>query len=201
MNRTWLTILNEIVNSETNELSVKIKYYNKSIKLRVDKYHHYLRNHSKLDSIMSIIINLENILGYSVTEIQKDDNTTYIIQKDGIKHIKCNSKFLYNSDDIIPDCIDDEYTGYFELKKTSAILQNITFKTAGNKVCINLTYISDKPFVIAEIDINGHKRTILYEKISGVDGNIELTVLKGLTDSELIIRKITDLITMYTIYM
>ena len=201
MNRTWLTILNEIVNSETNELSVKIKYYNKSIKLRVDKYHHYLRNHSKLDSIMSIIINLENILGYSVTEIQKDDNTTYIIQKDGIKHIKCNSKFLYNSDDIIPDCIDDEYTGYFELKKTSAILQNITFKTAGNKVCINLTYVSDKPFVIAEIDINGHKRTILYEKISGVDGNIELTVLKGLTDSELIIRKITDLITMYTIYM
>lgn len=201
MNRTWLTILNEIVNSETNELSVEIKYYNKSIKLRVDKYHHYLRNHSKLDSIMSIIINLENILGYSVTEIQKDNSTTYIIKKDGIKNIKCNSKFLYDSDDIIPDCIDDEYTGYFELKKTSAILQNITFKTASNKVCINLTYISDKPFVIAEIDINGHKRTILYEKISGVDGNIELTVLKGLTDSELIIRKITDLITMYTIYM
>lgn len=201
MNRTWLTILNEIVNSETNELSVEIKYYNKSIKLRVDKYHHYLRNHSKLNSIMSIIINLENILGYSVTEIQKDNSTTYIIKKDGIKNIKCNSKFLYDSDDIIPDCIDDEYTGYFELKKTSAILQNITFKTASNKVCINLTYISDKPFVIAEIDINGHKRTILYEKISGVDGNIELTVLKGLTDSELIIRKITDLITMYTIYM
>ena len=201
MNRTWLTILNEIINSETNKLSVEIKYYNKSIKLRVDKYHHYLRNHSKLDSIISIIINLENILGYSVTEIQKDNSTTYIIKKDGIKNIKCNSKFLYDSDDIIPDCIDDEYTGYFELKKTSAILQNITFKTAGNKVCINLTYISDKPFVIAEIDINGHKRTILYEKISGVDTSIELTVLKGLTDSELIIRKITDLITMYTIYM
>ena len=201
MNRTWLTILNEIINNETNELSVEIKYYNKSIKLRVDKYHHYLRNHSKLDNIMSIIINLENILGYSVTEIQKDNSTTYIIKKDGIKNIKCNSKFLYDSDDIIPDCIDDEYTGYFELKKTSAILQNITFKTAGNKVCINLTYISDKPFVIAEIDINGHKRTILYEKISGVDTSIELTVLKGLTDSELIIRKITDIITMYTIYM
>lgn len=201
MNRTWLTILNEIINNETNEMSVEIKYYNKSIKLRVDKYHHYLRNHSKLDSIMSIIINLENILGYSVTEIQEDDNTTYIIQKDGIKHIKCNSKFLYDSDDIIPDCIDGEYTGYFKLKKTSAILQNIAFKTASNKICINLTYISDKPFVIAEIDINGHKRTILYEKISGVDTSIELTVLKGLTDSELIIRKITDLITMYTIYM
>lgn len=201
MNRTWLNILNEIINSETNKLSVKIKYYNKSIKLRVDKYHHYLRNHSKLDSIISIIINLENILGYSVTEIQKDDSTTYIIKKDGIKNIKCNSRFLYDNDSIIPDRIDDEYTGYFELKKTSAILQNITFKTAGNKVCINLTYISDKPFVIAEIDINGHKRTILYEKISGVDTSIELTVLKGLTDSELIIRKITDLITMYTIYM
>lgn len=201
MNRTWLTILNEIINSETNELSVEIKCYNTSIKLRVDKYHHYLRNYSKVDSIMSIIINLENLLGYSVTEIQEDDSTTYIIKKDGIKNIKCNSKFLYDSDDIIPDCIDDEYTGYFELKKTSAILQNIAFKTAGHKVCINLTYISNKPFVIAEIDINGHKRTILYEKISGVDGNIELKVLKGLTDSELIIRKITDLITIYTIYM
>lgn len=201
MNRTWLTILNEIINSETNKLSVKIKYYNKSIKLRVDKYHHYLRNHSKLDSIISIIINLENILSYSVTEIQKDDSTTYIIKKDGIKNIKCNSRFLYDNDSIIPDRIDDEYTGYVELKKTSAILQNITFKIAGNKVCINLTYISDKPFVIAEIDINDHKRTILYEKISGVDTSIELTVLKGLTDSELIIRKITDLITMYTIYM
>ena len=201
MNRTWLTILNEIINSETNKLSVKIKYYNKSIKLRVDKYHHYLRNHSKLDSIISIIINLENILGYSVTEIQKDDSTTYIIKKDGIKNIKCNSRFLYDNDSIIPDRIDDEYTGYVELKKTSAILQNIAFKTAGHKVCINLTYISNKPFVIAEIDINGHKRTILYEKISGVDGNIELKVLKGLTDSELIIRKITDLITIYTIYM
>lgn len=201
MNRTWLTILNEIINSETNKLSVKIKYYNKSIKLRVDKYHHYLRNHSKLDSIISIIINLENILGYSVTEIQKDDSTTYIIKKDGIKNIKCNSRFLYDNDSIIPDRIDDEYTGYVELKKTSAILQNITFKIAGNKVCINLTYISDKPFVIAEIDINDHKRTIRYEKISGVDTSIELTVLKGLTDSELIIRKITDLITMYTIYM
>ena len=201
MNRTWLTILNEIINSETNELSVEIKCYNTSIKLRVDKYHHYLRNYSKVDSIMSIIINLENLLGYSVTEIQEDDSTTYIIKKDGIKNIKCNSKFLYDSDDIIPDCIDDKYTGYFELKKTSAILQNIAFKTAGHKVCINLTYISNKPFVIAEIDINGHKRTILYEKISGVDGNIELKVLKGLTDSELIIRKITDLITIYTIYM
>ena len=210
MNRTWLTILNEIINSETNELSVEVKCYNKSMKVRVDKYHHYLRNHSKidniisdikLDSIRSIMINLENLLGYNVTEIQEDDSTNYIIKKDGIKHIKCNSKFLYDSDDIIPDCIDDEYTGYFELKKTSAILQNITFKTAGHKVCIKLTYISNKPFVIAEIDINGHKRTILYEKISGVDGNIELTVLKGLTDSELIIRKITDLITIYTIYM
>lgn len=141
MNRTWLTILNEIINSETNELSVEIKCYNTSIKLRVDKYHHYLRNYSKVDSIMSIIINLENLLGYSVTEIQEDDSTTYIIKKDGIKNIKCNSKFLYDSDDIIPDCIDDEYTGYFELKKTSAILQNIAFKTAGHKVCINLTYI------------------------------------------------------------
>ena len=210
MNRTWLTILNEIISSETNELSVEIKCYNKSMKVRVDKYHHYLRNHSKidniisdikLDSIRSIMINLENLLGYNVTEIHKDDSTTYIIKKNDIKHIKCNSKFLYDSDDIIPDCIDDEYTGYFKLKKTSAILQNITFKTAGNKVCINLTYISDKPFVIAEIGINGHKRTILYEKISDVDGNIECTVLKGLTDSELIIRKITDLITMYTIYM
>lgn len=210
MNRTWLTILNEIISSETNELSVEIKCYNKSMKVRVDKYHHYLRNHSKidniisdikLDSIRSIMINLENLLGYNVTEIHKDDSTTYIIKKNDIKNIKCNSKFLYDSDDIIPDCIDDEYTGYFKLKKTSAILQNITFKTAGNKVCINLTYISDKPFVIAEIGINGHKRTILYEKISDVDGNIERTVLKGLTDSELIIRKITDLITMYTIYM
>ena len=137
MNRTWLTILNEIINSETNKLSVKIKYYNKSIKLRVDKYHHYLRNHSKLDSIISIIINLENILGYSVTEIQKDDSTTYIIKKDGIKNIKCNSRFLYDNDSIIPDRIDDEYTGYVELKKTSAILQNITFKIAGNIENIN----------------------------------------------------------------
>lgn len=201
MNRTWLTILNEIINSETNELSIEVKCYNKSMKVKVDKYHHYLRNSSKIDSIMSIMINLENLLGYNVTEIQKDDSTTYIIKKDGIKNIKCNSKFLYDSDDIIPDCIDDEYTGYFELKKTSAILHDITFQATGHKVSINLTYISDKPFVIAEIDINGHKRTILYEKISGVDGNIELTVLKGLTDSELIIRKITDLITMYTIYM
>lgn len=81
MNRTWLTILNEIINSETNELSVEIKCYNTSIKLRVDKYHHYLRNYSKVDSIMSIIINLENLLGYSVTEIQEDDSTTYIIKK------------------------------------------------------------------------------------------------------------------------
>ena len=210
MNRTWLTILNEIINSETNEISVEVKQYNKSMKLRVDKYHHYMRNHSKidniisdikLDSIRSIMINLENLLGYNITEIQEDDSTNYIIKKDGIKNIKCNSKFLYDSDDIIPDCIDDKYTGYFELKKTSAILQNIAFETAGHNVNINLTYISDKPFVIAEIDINGHKRTILYEKISGVDGSIELTVLKGLTDNGLIIRKITDLITIYTIYM
>lgn len=201
MNETWLTILNEIINSETNEVNVEVKQYHTSIKLRVDKYHHYLHDYSKLDRIMGIMINLENILGYSVTEIQDDDSTTYIIKKDGIKNIKCNSKFLYDSDDIIPDCIDDEYTGYFELKKTSAILQNITFKTAGNKVCINLTYISDKPFVITEIDINGHKRNILYEKISGVDADIELAVLKDLTDSELIIQKIIDLITIYMIYM
>lgn len=210
MNRTWLTILNEIINSETNEVSVEIKQHNKSMKLRVDKYHHYLRDYSKIDSIISsikldsirsIMINLENILSYNVTEIQEDDSITYIIKKDGIKNIKCNSKFLYDSDDIIPDCINDEYTGYVELRKTSAILQNIAFKTAGHKVCINLTYISDKPFAIAEIDINSHKRTILYEKISGVDGSIELKALKSLTDRELIIRKITDLTTMYTIYM
>ena len=210
MNETWLTILNEIINSKTNEISVEVKQHNKSMKLRVDKYHHYLRNHSKidniidaikLDSIRSIMINLENILDYSVTEIQEDDSTTYIIKKDGIKNIKCNSNFLYDSNDIIPDRIDGEYTRYFELRKASAILQNITFKTAGNKVCINLTYISDKPFVIAEIDINGHKRTILYEKISGVGKEIELAELKDLTDNELIIRKVTDLITIYTIYM
>lgn len=28
MNRTWLTILNEIINSETNELSVEVKCHN-----------------------------------------------------------------------------------------------------------------------------------------------------------------------------
>ena len=210
MNETWLTILNEIINSETNEISVEVKQHNKSMKLRVDKYHHYLRNHSKidniidaikLDSIRSIMINLENILDYSVTEIQKDDSITYIIKKDGIKNIKCNSKFLYDNDDIIPDHIDGEYTGYFELRKASATLQDIVFETAGHKVCINISYITDKPIVIIELNIDGHKRNILYEKISGVDAIVELTVLKGLTDNELIIRKITDLITIYMIYM
>lgn len=210
MNRTWLTILNEIINSETNEISVEVKQHNKSMKLRVDKYHHYLRNHSKIDSIInsikldsirSIMINLENILGYSVTEIQEDDSTTYVIKKDGIKNIKCNSKFLYDSDDIIPDCIDCEYTGYFELRKTSATLQDIVFETAGHKVCINISYITDKPVVIIHLDIDSHKRNILYEKISGVGKEIELAELKDLTDNELIIRKVTDIITIYTIYM
>ena len=147
------------------------------------------------------MINLENILDYSVTEIQEDDSTTYIIKKDGIKNIKCNSKFLYDNDDIIPDHIDGEYTGYFELRKASATLQDIVFETAGHKVCINISYITDKPIVIIELNIDGHKRNILYEKISGVDAIVELTVLKGLTDNELIIRKITDLITIYMIYM
>lgn len=210
MNETWLTILNEIINSETNEISVEVKQHNKSMKLRVDKYHHYLRNHSKIDniidaikfdSIRSIMINLKNILDYSVTEIQKDDSTTYIIKKDGIKNIKCNSNFLYDSNDIIPDRIDCEYTGYFNLKKTSATLQTIMFVTAGHKVCINISYITNKPFAIAEIDIDDHKRNILYEKISGIGKEIELAELKDLTDNELIIRKVTDLITIYTIYM
>jgi hypothetical protein len=201
MNETWLTILNEIINSETNEVNVEVKQYNKSMKLRVDKYHHYLRNYSKIDSIMGIMINLENILGYSVTEIQDDDSTTYIIKKDDIKNIKCNSNFLYDSNDIIPDRIDCEYTGYFNLKKTSATLQTIMFVTAGHKVCINISYITNKPFAIAEIDIDDHKRNILYEKISGVGKEIELAELKDLTDNELIIRKVTDLITIYTIYM
>lgn len=201
MNETWLTILNEIINSETNEVNVEVKQYHTSIKLRVDKYHHYLHDYSKLDRIMGIMINLENILGYSVTEIQDDDSTTYIIKKDGIKNIKCNNNFLYNSDDIIPDHIDGEYTGYFNLKKTSATLQTIMFVTAGHKVCINISYITNKPFAIAEIDIDDHKRNILYEKISGVGKEIELAELKDLTDNELIIRKVTDLITIYTIYM
>lgn len=201
MNETWLTILNEIINSETNEVSVEVKQYNTSIKLRVDKYHHYLHDYSKLDRIMGIMINLENILGYSVTEIQDDDSTTYIIKKDGIKNIKCNSNFLYDSNDIIPDHIDGEYTGYFELRKASATLQDIVFETAGHKVCINISYITNKPFAIAEIDIDDHKRNILYEKISGVGKEIELAKLKDLTDNELIIRKVTDLITIYTIYM
>lgn len=201
MNETWLTILNEIINSETNEVNVEVKQYHTSIKLRVDKYHHYLHDYSKLDRIMGIMINLENILGYSVTEIQDDDSTTYIIKKDSIKNIKCNSNFLYNSNDIIPDRIDCEYTGYFNLKKTSATLQTIMFVIAGHKVCINISYITNKPFAIAEIDIDDHKRNILYEKISGVGKEIELAELKDLTDNELIIRKVTDLITIYTIYM
>lgn len=201
MNETWLTILNEIINSETNKVNVEVKQYHTSIKLRVDKYHHYLHDYSKLDRIMGIMINLENILGYSVTEIQDDDSTTYIIKKDSIKNIKCNSNFLYDSNDIIPDRIDCEYTGYFNLKKTSATLQTIMFVTAGHKVCINISYITNKPFAIAEIDIDDHKRNILYEKISGVGKEIELAELKDLTDNELIIRKVTDLITIYTIYM
>lgn len=201
MNETWLTILNEIINSETNEVNVEVKQYHTSIKLRVDKYHHYLHDYSKLDRIMGIMINLENILDYSVTEIQDDDSTTYIIKKDGIKNIKCNSNFLYDNNDIIPDRIDCEYTGYFNLKKTSATLQTIMFVTAGHKVCINISYITNKPFAIAEIDIDDHKRNILYEKISGVGKEIELAELKDLTDNELIIRKVTDLITIYTIYM
>lgn len=201
MNETWLTILNEIINSETNEVNVEVKQYHTSIKLRVDKYHHYLHDYSKLDRIIGIMINLENILGYSVTEIQDDNSTTYIIKKDGIKNIKCNSNFLYNSDDIIPDHIDGEYTGYFKLRKTSTTLQDIVFKTAGHKVCINISYITNKPFAIAEIDIDDHKRNILYEKISGVGKEIELAELKDLTDNELIIRKVTDLITIYMIYM
>lgn len=201
MNETWLTILNEIINSETNEVNVEVKQYHTSIKLRVDKYHHYLHDYSKLDRIMGIMINLENILGYSVTEIQDDDSTTYIIKKDSIKNIKCNSNFLYDNNDIIPDRIDCEYTGYFNLKKTSATLQTIMFVTAGHKVCINISYITNKPFAIAEIDIDDHKRNILYEKISGVGKEIELAELKDLTDNELIIRKVTDLITIYTIYM
>lgn len=201
MNETWLTIPNEIINSETNEVNVEVKQYHTSIKLRVDKYHHYLHDYSKLDRIMGIMINLENILGYSVTEIQDDDSTTYIIKKDSIKNIKCNSNFLYDNNDIIPDRIDCEYTGYFNLKKTSATLQTIMFVTAGHKVCINISYITNKPFAIAEIDIDDHKRNILYEKISGVGKEIELAELKDLTDNELIIRKVTDLITIYTIYM
>lgn len=201
MNETWLTILNEIINSETNEVNVEVKQYHTSIKLRVDKYHHYLHDYSKLDRIMGIMINLENILGYSVTEIQDDDSTTYIIKKDSIKNIKCNSNFLYDSNDIIPDRIDCEYTGYFNLKKTSATLQTIMFIKAGHKVCINISYITNKPFAIAEINIDDHKRNILYEKISGVGKEIELAELKDLTDNELIIRKVTDLITIYTIYM
>lgn len=201
MNETWLTILNEIINSETNEVNVEVKQYHTSIKLRVDKYHHYLHDYSKLDRIMGIMINLENILDYSVTEIQDDDSTTYIIKKDSIKNIKCNSNFLYDNNDIIPDRIDCEYTGYFNLKKTSATLQTIMFVTAGHKVCINISYITNKPFAIAEIDIDDHKRNILYEKISGVGKEIKLAELKDLTDNELIIRKVTDLITIYTIYM
>ena len=37
MNRTWLTILNKIINSETEKISIEVKHYDNFIKLKINK--------------------------------------------------------------------------------------------------------------------------------------------------------------------
>lgn len=199
MNRTWLTVINEIVSNKENELSVEVTHRGKSIRLKVGNYNRCMRDYPHSDIIRTLINNIKSTLGYDITEIVKNDNTTYIIKKDGLKNISCNSKFLYNDKDIEPDYLDCEYTGAFNMKKASACLQNITFEVASHKVCVNLTRIAGKSFFVAELNVNGYERNILYKKVSCIESVTD--ELKGLTDSGFIIRKTASLIKIYTMYM
>lgn len=199
MNRTWLTVINEIVSNKKNELSVEVKRNGKSIRLKVGNYSRCMRDYPHSDSIRTLMNNIKNTLGYDVTEVVENDNTVYIVNKDGLKNISCNSEFLYNDKDIEPDYLDCEYTGAFILKKASAYLQNITLEVAGHKACINLTHIAGKSFVTAELNIDGHEKNMLYKRISDIESVTDK--LKGLTDNEFIIRKTASLIEIYTMYI
>ena len=155
MNRTWLTVINEIVNNKENEVSIDVKHNGKSIRLKVGNYKRCMRDYPHSDSIRTLISNIKSTLGYDVTEVIENNNTTYIVKKDDLKNIHCNSEFLYNDKDIEPDIIDCEYTGAFILKKASAYLHNITLEVAGHRVCVNLTHMAGKSFIVAELDVNG----------------------------------------------
>lgn len=199
MNRTWLTVINEIVSNKENEVSVEVKHNGRSIRLKVGNYNKCMRNYPHSDSIRTLMNNIKNTLGYDVTEVIENDNTTYIIKKDGLKNISCNSEFLYNDKDIEPDYLDCEYTGAFILKKASAYLQNITLEVAGHKACINLTHIAGKSFVTAELNIDGHERNMLCKRVLSVEFISD--ELNELTNIEFIIRKTASLIKLYTMYM
>ena len=151
------------------------------------------------DSIRTLMNNIKSTLGYDVTEVVENDNTVYIVNKDGLKNISCNSEFLYNDKDIEPDYLDCEYTGAFILKKASAYLQNITFEVAGHRVCVNLTHMASKSFIVAELDVNGCEKNILCKRVLSVESISD--ELNELTNIEFIIRKTASLIKLYTMYM
>jgi hypothetical protein len=199
MNRTWLTVINEIVNNKENEVSIDVKHNGKSIRLKVGNYNRCMRDYPHSDSIRTLISNIKSTLGYDVTEVIENNNTTYIVKKDGLKNIRCNSEFLYNDKDIEPDIIDCEYTGAFILKKASAYLQNITFEVAGHRVCVNLTHMAGKSFIVAELDVNGCEKNILCKRVLSVESISD--ELNELTNIEFIIRKTASLIKLYTMYM
>lgn len=79
MNRTWLTVINEIVNSKENELSVEVTHKGKSIRLKVGNYNRCMRDYPHINIIRTLMNNIKSTLGYDVTEVIKNDNTTYII--------------------------------------------------------------------------------------------------------------------------
>ena len=199
MNRTWLTVINEIVSNKENEVSVEVTHQDKSIRLKVGSYNRYMRDYPHSDSIRTLMNNIKSTLGYDVTEIVENDNTVYIVKKDGLKNIHCNSEFLYNDKDIEPDYLDCEYTGAFILKKASAYLQNITFEVEGHRVCVNLTHMTGKPFIIAELNVNGCEKNILCKRVLSVESISD--ELNELTNIEFIIRKTASLIKLYTMYI
>ena len=199
MNRTWLTVINEIVSNKENELSVEVKHNGRSIRLKVGSYNKCMRDYPHSDSIRTLINNIKSTLEYDVTEVVENDNTTYIIKKDDLKNISCNSEFLYNDKDIEPDYLDCEYTGAFNMKKASAYLQNITFEVGNHKVCVNLTHMAGKSFIVAELDVNGCEKNILCKRVLSVESISN--ELNELTNIEFIIRKTASLIKLYTMYM
>lgn len=83
--------------------------------------------------------------------------------------------------------------------KNNIASKTLEFTVAGHRVCVNLTHMAGKSFIVAELDVNGCEKNILCKRVLSVESISD--ELNELTNIEFIIRKTASLIKLYTMYM
>ena len=213
MRRVWVNVLNEIINAnDTVTLSVKLS--RTSMVIDIGNYKNIIKKFPHLDTLKSFIKRLSDA-GCVIDEIHNNlesnaltEEYIYIIKKPSELMAEAQSKFLYELDNIEPECIDYEYTGNLIPKEISGIAQKLIMHTENHMFTVDISGINSQNFGVINIckDIKydfcvPENITLLYDRYSkDTDVLIKHELEKQKYKPELI-EKILILTKLYRPYM